>query len=446
MGQENAGEVLRDLGDELVMRRGMVSDAEPLAAFNADIHRGPGTAFAEAVGAWTRDLMLREHPTCGASDFTVVEDTRTGAIVSSMCLIPQTWSYEGIPFGVGRPELVGTHPDYRKRGLIRAQLDVLHQWSGERGERVQAITGIPYFYRQFGYEMGLEHGGGCVGYGPNMPKLKEGETESFGMRLATEADVPFMAGLCEQAGRRYLVTGLRDESLWRYELSGRSEGNLHRRELHIIETADGEAVGFLAHAPQLWQQAMAVFFYELRPGISWLAVTPRVMRYLWATGQAYAARDEDELSAISFWLGSAHPVFDVFSDRLPRVREPYAWYVRVPDLPGFLSHIAPVLEKRLAESLLVGHTGDLKLSFYRDGLRLVFEDGRMEAVEGWQEMPDDRGAAAVPDLTFLQVLFGYRSCSELWQTFTDCWVETDEARALLPVLFPKRASLVWGVA
>ena len=33
---------------------------------------------------------------------------------------------------------------------------------------------------------------------------------------------------------------------------------------------------------------------------------------------------------------------------LPRIRKPYAWYLRVPDIAGFLDTITPVLEQRLA--------------------------------------------------------------------------------------------------
>ena len=56
---------------------------------------------------------------------TLVEDTRTGQVVSTMCLIPQTWTYAGIPFAVGRPEAVATHSDYRKRGLGMKMIRVL---------------------------------------------------------------------------------------------------------------------------------------------------------------------------------------------------------------------------------------------------------------------------------------------------------------------------------
>ena len=125
------------------------------------------------MGVWTRDLLSGAHPTFGVDDFTIVEDRNSGEIVSSMSLISQTWAYEGIPFGVGRPELVGTDPSYRARGLVRAQFEVAHEWSRQRGEHMQVITGIPYFYRQFGYEMGLELGGGRSGGEAHLPKLAE---------------------------------------------------------------------------------------------------------------------------------------------------------------------------------------------------------------------------------------------------------------------------------
>jgi Acetyltransferase (GNAT) domain len=448
--------IIRDLGGGLILRQAVVADGERLVAFHADVHRSPGVEKPdERVGAWTRDLMEREHPTFDVGDFTVVEDTRTGAIVSSLCLLSQVWSYGGVSFGVGRPELVGTHPDYRRRGLVRAQFEVIHAWSAERGHKMQAITGIPYYYRQFGYEMGLTLGGGRAGYKPHVPGLKDGEKEPYRVRPAVEADLPFIAQVYEWGTRRYRIVCLRDEAMWRYELSGKSEENVNRLELRVIETAEGEPVGYLAHPPYLWGSMLAARAYELSPGASWLAVTPSVVRYLWAAGEAYAARERaEEFGAFAFWLGTEHPVYEVISDRLPLIRQPYAWYVRVPDLVGFVQHIAPVLERRLAESLLAGHSGKLTISFYRDGLRLVFDKGRLAgedmwtptiAAEPWVPTRDEDGDAAFPDLTFLQLLFGYRSLEDLRYAFADCWAANGEARALLDALFPKQPSDVWPV-
>jgi len=141
----NSAELPIQLGDGLILRRSTAEDADALADFNAQIHSDEGPEKPdEKVWAWTHDLMARPHPTFRASDFTLVEESRSRKIVSAMNLIPQTWTYAGIPINVGRPELVGTLPEYRHRGLVRKQFDIIHQWSVENGDLLQAITGIPY--------------------------------------------------------------------------------------------------------------------------------------------------------------------------------------------------------------------------------------------------------------------------------------------------------------
>ncbi|MCL7451792.1 MAG: GNAT family N-acetyltransferase [Anaerolineae bacterium] len=440
--------VVRDLGDGLALRRATVRDTEGLVAFHADIHRDPGMEEPEQyVAAWVRDLMERPHPTFQPSDFTIVEHSATGEIVSSLCLISQTWAYEGIEFGVGRPELVGTRPDYRRRGLVRAQMELIHQWSAERGERLQAITGIPYYYRQFGYEMTMTLGGGRGGSGSSVPKLKEGEAEPYRLRLAKEEDLGLIAQVYREGAARWPVVCVRDAALWRHELNGMSDKNVNRRDLCIIETAEGEPVGFVNRSPRLWRGRVGIGAYELTPGVSWLDVTPSVMRHLWSHGEALAAGDpEQTMETFGFWLGTEHPALELFKRRLPQILKPYAWYLRVPDLAGFLQLVSPALEERLAASLLSGHTGELKISFYQGGLWLRFEAGRVTGVEPWQPTREAEGEAGFPGLTFLQLVFGYRTVQELQDAFPDCWTANDGAQVLLDVLFPQQASDVWPIS
>lgn len=443
----HAPTILRDLGDGLLLRRSTPLDAEALAAFNARIHSNAGPEHPNVgVAAWTQDLLQGDHPSFSVDDFTIVEEARTGAIVSSMTLISQTWAYDGIAFGVGRPELVGTSPEYRQRGLVRAQFEVIHQWSAARAELVQAITGIPWYYRQFGYEMALNLGGGRVGYRPHIPLLKDNETEPYRVRPVTAADLPCIAQIIEQANARYRVTCVRDAALWHYEAFGKREQNNTRAVLCLIDAADGESVGVLAHPGRLFGPTQVAWVYELKPGISWAAVTPSVIRYLHTVGEAHATRDQGTCGAFGFWLGRTHPVYEAIPERLPGTPRLYAWYLRVPDLPGFIRHVAPALERRLAASVVVGYTGELKLSFYRSGLRLAFHQGGLCASEVWKPTPDERGAAAFPDLTFLQLLFGYRTLEELRYAFADCWVANDATQAVLEALFPRQDSDVWPIA
>jgi hypothetical protein len=191
---------------------------------------------------------------------------------------------------------------------------------------------------------------------------------------------------------------------------------------------------------------LTALWYELKHGVSWLEVTPSVVRYLWNKGHEFAKREGKTCTSFGFMLGAQHPVYGALGKSLPSIHDPYSWYLRVADVPGFLNHIKPALEKRLVDSIASGHSREIKISFYRDGLRLVIEKGRLVTVERWKPSPDDGGEIAFPDLTFLQVLFGYRSYDELQYTCADCWCDSEEVRALINILFPRKLSDVFPIA
>ncbi len=266
-------------------RRATVADRDALIAFNGDVLRYQDAAEPDAgIAAWTADLLDGRHPHVEPNDFCVVEDTRSGRIVSSLCLISQTWSYGGIAIGVGQPELVGTHPDYRGQGLVRRQFAVLHEWSVARGQQLQAIDGIPGFYHQFGYQMALAlHGELSVDVASLQP------TAGHTVRAATEADIAFIAPTADRARSRYLMAACRDASVWRYELQGHGGCSRPCFVLAIIEGPDGSPVGFLVHAAKLSGAFITLIMYELIPSASWQAITPSVLQYLRATGAGYAA-------------------------------------------------------------------------------------------------------------------------------------------------------------
>jgi hypothetical protein len=439
-----------DLGEGLFIRRATPEDAQTLADFNAMIHSDEGPDKPdERVGAWTYDLLAKPHPLFQPCGFTIVEEKGSGKIVSSMNLIPQTWAYAGIPFSVGRPELVGTLPEYRNRGLVRLQFEIIHRWSANRGDKVQAITGIPYYYRQFGYEMALNLGGGRSGFPTHVPRLKGGEKEPYNIRPAGEEDIAFISRLTAVSEARSLVACKWDKALWRYELNGKSEKNVNREEIRIIETQDGKPCGMIAHPPFTWGDMMVVQWYEILPEYTWQAVTPSVIRYLEHIYTQYPPARGDKLpfGAFGFWLGEDHPVYHIIPDSLPRQRKPYAWYIRLPDVPDFLHLIAPVLERRLAASPLAGYSGEIKISFYRDGLRMVIEKGKMVTFEAWKPTPvGHAGDTAFPPYTFLQLLFGYRNMDMLKASFADIWTDKDEFHILLDALFPRQPSDLWPIS
>ena len=154
---------------------------------------------------------------------------------------------------------------------------------------------------------------------------------------------------------------------------------------------------------------------------------------------------EKKFEYLYFGLGRTDPVYDALGPSLTDWRKPYAWYVRVPDLAGFLGLLGPVLERRLAESVMAGHTGDVKLNFYRDHLRLRFKAGRLTDVGAWTPKTLQDGDGLFPDDTFLSLLFGRTTVEELKTGRADCYAKTEKAEALLGILFPNRPSHVWPV-
>ncbi len=441
----------RDLGEGLTLRQATAEDTDAAAEFQAQVHL-PHT-FAESFRIWTRDLMSGALPGFQPGDFTVVEDTRSGAIVSMLNLIPQTWSYGGMEIGVGRIELVSTHPDYRRRGLVRAQMDAVYEMSAGRGEKMQVISGIPWFYRQFGYEMALEFGMGYSCPVSNWPALGDAVREPCTVRPAAEGDLPFMARLYDAAMGRYLVSCVRGERLWRYELNGRSGNTYSELEICVVEAATGEPVGLIVHIRGLWDGEPCVILYELKEGVSWREVTPGVVRHLWRMGEAYSARQARRaFRNVAFELGTEHPAYEVMHDRSPRMKRIRAWYVRVPDIAGFLRHVMPVLERRLADSAAAGYGGRLTIGFVDHGVDLLFDNGRVAEVErlarprkGGNWLNSGTCDAFFPGLVFLQLLFGFRAADELQYAIPDCDIGSPETRSLLNALFPKLPSHVWGV-
>src|SRR5260370_12485456 len=110
------------------------------------------------------------------------------------------------------------------------------------------------------------------------------------------------------------------------------------------------AVGFLLTPVVRWGTQMGMFALEVRPEVNLQAVLPAILRALDAQGQHLKARPgAGPLHEISFNLGVTHPVYGVLGSALTTRRgPPYAWYVRVPDVPLLLRHIAPALRRRLA--------------------------------------------------------------------------------------------------
>lgn len=436
----------RKLANGLVLRWATAADIDAVADFNFRMHNDAPDGQPELwLRDWTRNLMSGRHPTTSATDFTVVVDERqSGKIVSSAALISQTWTYDGLPFGCGRPELIGTDEAYRRRGLVRYQMETLHAKSAARGELVQAITGIPWYYRQFGYEMALALGGWRPVALDDVRLLPEGEEEPFHLRPATAADQWFLQAMYGHLSRRSLIGCQRDEGVWCYELAGQGQSMPVQRNIYVVEAAASQPVASVEMFASSHKRIIREFELSVLGSHSWRQVSQFLVRE--SKRQLEKASGAGPGSAVKksmgLSLGAEHPAYDALGSLLGPPTRPYAWYLRVPDLAGFLRQIGPVLEERLAASTMAGYDGRLRISFYTHHLALEFSAGCLRAVESYNPEHIEDADAFFPDLSFLQLLFGRCSLEILQAYWADCAINNDEATLLIKALFPQRPSQV----
>ncbi|WP_328387306.1 GNAT family N-acetyltransferase [Nocardia sp. NBC_00416] len=437
----------RELADGLQLRHAVPGDRDALGDLLAAVHAAPDGSPNAAVRRWQRDLFDKGHPTIGADDMFVVQD-RHGELVSSFLMVPQTWSYAGVPLGVGLLELAATRPDHRGYGLSKIQLNALLEASTRRGDLIQGITDILSFRGDTGLLPAITQRAGRGGYLRDLPVATGGEPVA--PRPATVDDIAFLMDTEARAMSRGLLACVRDEVHWRHELGGRSADSMVHSDILIIEMATGP-VGYVVlgygGTPSFpipsWlpglpcpEPAVSIARFELRPGVSWFEVVPSVLRQLTLPGQ-------ESPESYLLWLGREHPAYEVLGDLLVRRPPEIGWFLRVPDAPALLRAIAPVLEQRLIGTAAEAFTGEIRIDLYRYGIRLSFDNGILRAVERWPGHSRRASDASLPEQMFHQIVFGHATWDELARAFPDSRLQTTRGSVLLPLLFPVQSSDIW---
>jgi len=420
-----------DLDDGLWLRA--VRDAQDvgrLAAFNAFVNQDP------AIGVLTRWWLGGTHPTVTLPDFLYVEDSKRNEIVSTLGLMIQTWAYEGIPLQVGQVELVGTHPDYRGRGLIRAQMVVIERMLEARDCALSCIEGIPYFYRQFGYEYAIPLGSCATLRLDQVPALAKGQEKLVTIRrMNVDQHLSRVMALYNAHAEELCITSVREGAALRYQESA-PPGIPEPPETYVVEDDTG-VMGYFRVRKNMWEPWLEFMETSVRPG-----------GHVWGSQDALLVvlrfakelAKERKYAKLCFALPKGHPLVMVANDLGAESERQYAWQVHIADHADFLRRIAPALERRLAHSLLTGFSGSLGINTMPRLIRLQFEQGLLVSVA---QADDSREQVVLrmPPLLLTQVVLGYRSCQEIIDCHLDARVHP-RARQLVDILFPKTESSI----
>jgi len=410
-----------DLGDGLVLRSAdNTQDIERVAEFNGSIH-------GQGVTEMTRNLFTH-HPSKHVEDLIFVEDSQSGEVVSSLCLIPWTWRYGDVDIAAGEMGIVGTREGYRHRGLIRAQVALFKRRLEERGCLLSHIQGIPYYYRQFGYEYALPLEGGVQLELRDVPAAPDA---GITFQLATPDDVPTLMRLHDEAAQDLTICAVRDEQVWRYLLIHTQETEM-AREIWLIQRADGETAGYLGVPEHHFGEELVVNEVS-RLGFDAALAALRHLKTLAL---------KREKPGIRLNLPAGCTLMRLARSLGARDLGTYAWQIHVPDVVALLRTLAPVLERRIAGSPFAGLTRDVRVRLYRETIRLRFQEGRLSEVaslgfSGGEEI-------SFPPLQFIPLVLGYRTWEELHATYPDVRI-APAWRLLVDTLFPKVAAFIYTI-
>ncbi len=436
----------RDLGDGLRLRWSTPADLERLVALYSNVFRSKEDSPPNVtLGYWVRDMASGRHPRITGYDFALVEDRRTGKVVAATCLLANQARYGHIRFMMGRPEIVATEIPYRHRSLQRAIFGLIHARSAARGHLAQGITGIPNFYRQFGYEFAIPLEDSRHVHFSALPLPKAGEPTSYALRPAVKEDIPLLLALSAREQACWQIASVLDEAAWRWMAfdCDPATGNLGATYM-ITRAAGGDTIGYLMLSRIRSGDSAGLWGMAVNEGQSLAEAAPHALRAARDVVATFPCRPQDAPPATRFRLemGPGHAIFDALGPYLaPQSGGRYAWWMRIPDVPAFIRHIAPVLEQRLEHSVLAGRSGDFCIGFYRGGLRLSFVQGKLVTVEPWQKPLWGECQAAFPPLIFTQLLLGYRSFADLAYAHIDVRADGVD-RTMLETLFPPRPSFM----
>jgi hypothetical protein len=380
-------------------------------------------------------------------------NTKNEKIAAFTTLWQDTQLYNGIAFSIGRVEFVGIVQEYRSRGLMGSIMDAVHEASDKRGDLMQTIVGIPYYYRQFDYEYALDIGRRSKTWLNSITPLKAGEKEPVTPRAATLDDVGTILNFdkvlidmsCNYAPlrREYLVAQIK--------MSIDSTASQFHRRVIIFEQ-EGQPLGYAIVHNIADPSGISVLSIAFKQGVNLPTIIDNVLRGIvqyirdWRGEETYK-----NLEAIFWHFSEWHPFFD----SLPSINrnytslpdEAYSTYVRIPNYANFIRHITPVLNDRLAKSTSwSNYSGNLYVHNYTKkcmGVEIQIVNGQINIVQDW--FPTERqqplsNMIRLPPLTFTNILLGNRSLEELQCMYPDIMVD-DLTKQLVKVLFPKSVSI-----
>ena len=386
--------------------------------------------------------QVERLPGFGKESNFFLRDSETGAIVSALNAIPSVWSYDDVPLQNLELGWVGTLKEHRRKGLIRTLYEHFDRLLDEGEYDISTIQGIPYYYRQFGYDfvipldpiMWLN-----TALFPHIDKKTPPPYMEIKCREAQKEDINSLMELYDEDSRRVQVYVTRSRELWEIQEETRKFYESDYRT-YVLED-DGGILGYfrlLAHKP-----STGLYGSNMRIIESSIRTYDGVMR---ALQMVKSEAEQNDFQRVGFVGPSSNNLRRIVHDLGGQVLGEWKHQLRVPSILRLLQKITPVLEKRLVGSMFEGLTRELAINTFRNCYLLKFVGGKIESVSdiGMQEEGENQGFRAPPN-DLIRLIFGVYDIDEIKYNNIDFIVNRD-LKSLVSTLFPKGESSIYYFA
>jgi len=363
-----------------------------------------------------------------------------GVMVTVLNSIPHTWNYEDIPLRNLELGWVGTLKEYRRKGLNKLLYTHFEHLLLSYPYDISTIQGIPYYYRQFGYDFVIPMDHTVWTRTNQIQPIDEKNLPDYmklNIRPAEKTDIPSMMKLLDELNQKLLIYASRSPELWELQETMKKQWENDFQTYVVLD--DSKTIGYFRLVKKITKDSFPnkSTMTVIESSIPTFNGVLRTLQFL------YAEAVQDDISLI----GSQGPSFNTLSRIMVNIggrgKPWWKYQVRITNMANFLQKISPVLERRLIGSMFEGLTYDVILNTFQNCYKLKFANGKVVDVSdlGPQQV-DENQAFRAPPIDLTRLVLGAYSIKELEQNNIDFIVRGD-VRLITEALFPKKESSVY---
>lgn len=378
------------------------------AAFQGEDVRGITKRFAE------------HHPEMTDDHFFMVK--YGDEVAAGLVLLPQKWVLDGVELKVAEMGCVGTAPNHRRKRLQWILNDEFDAYAKENGFDLCVLAGIPYFYRQFGYQYAVE-----LDYSTELLANKVPELPGLSVRKTIETDTSELDKILRKTQTNYFTHSVRTEGVWKMQLETGTYGGEPCEGNTLLN--DGEIVAYYRYVEDEKNSTLYIRELGFKDTVTIGQVAGLLREHARQKGfdkLKTALSHEDAFSQYLIGLGA-------------KTNTPYAWQVKPLDLFGLIQKLQPALERRLEYSEYKGLTKELRFNFFKFAVKMDFKDGVITELEKYYG--EEKRTLGMNPYAFIQLILGYKGREELEKAYPDFWVR-DGLDSLIDVLFPRKPGYI----